>query len=182
MPKSFEEGSKLLASILLGLIYSFSPFRAWSNSKFHYDVNDNIVKRLTAPFVSDNEKLANLGWQDIRNTFYRIVDNDETLKMKSKLVMFNGYIWTSVADLRAVAVLGILIFVLSALCSKFVGLGTFSETRVVFPVFVLLVLFAISIPASRLVTKRHKSLSDEQCEFMLEHYQEYLRQQLLAKL
>lgn len=182
MPKSIEEISKLIASILLGLLYSFLPFRKWSNSKFHIDVNDNIVARLTKPFLSENEKLAHLGWNDVKNIFYRHVDNDETLKMKSKLVMFNGYIWTSVADLRAVSVIGILIFALSALCSKYVGIGTFEETRVVVPIVLLLVLFVISIPASLLVTKRHTELSDEQCDFMLEHYEDELRTQLLAKL
>jgi hypothetical protein len=179
-----EEATKLVAALVLGAIYSLTPLRELSNGIYHLDVNENISRRLTKPFEDLNPQFKALGWSKIRHIFYHFVDKDETLKVKSQIVRFNGLMWTSLADLRVVSVIGVLAFSASTVCSHYVGLAsgvtalTYDEYRAGIPIFLLTVLFLLTFYFSRRVTNRHKALGDEQCEYILTQYKSELRAKL----
>ena len=95
IPNSWEELSKLLAAIVLGAVYSMTPLRELSNGFYFLDVNQNITARLTSPFKEEIPSVDKIGWAEIRHIFYHFVDIDETLKVKSSIIRFNGLLWTS---------------------------------------------------------------------------------------
>jgi len=180
IPQSWEELTKLLAAIVLGIIYHLTGLREISNRSYHYDINKNISARLIAPFLGKIPDLGHLGWNDLRHLFYYFVDKDESLKVKSSLVRFNGLVWTSVADLRSVSLLGIAIFFLSIVCSHYSEIRAlkFNEARAYMPIFIISVMFLSTFILSQITTDRHRRLRNEQCDYILLHYRKELKTKL----
>ncbi|GEM_PF-1834944 len=181
IPKTLEEASKLLAAIVLGAIYSVTGLRELSNKHYFFDVNENIRGNLIRPFVGQIVHVDAISWRDVRSVFYHFVDLDESLKIKSSIVRFNGLLWTSIADLRAICVIGILAFSSSVICSHYVTFGVispFPEYRAGFPILALTILFLATFHFSQFVTQKHKQLGDEQCEYILNHFRDELRSKL----
>jgi hypothetical protein len=110
IPRGWEEITKLLAAVVLGTIYTLTGFRDLSNRCYHLDINKNISSALVDPFREEIPNAGSLEWRDLRHVFYHFIDSDETLKTKSAIIRFNGLLWTSIADLRVVSILGVLIF------------------------------------------------------------------------
>lgn len=179
MPGTYEEISKSILGFVLGFVYWLTPLRSFSNKKYHLNVNEKIVENLKRPYVGDNPCIARLDWSEIRHIFYCFVDHDESLKVKSKNIRWNGVFWTSVADARAISVLSMLIFILAAILSLNVRWLEFVETAAILPVIVLGTIFLASFPISKLVTNRHIKLGEEQCEYIVQNKNEELKSKLL---
>jgi hypothetical protein len=115
----------------------------------------------------DNPKVYT--WNKLKKVFYDIVDHDERLKVKGHRVMFNGLIWTSCADLTAIAVpfLGYsLVLVISHVPdAAYAALAYFGFA---------LVGFIGSIKT----TEKHIELGNEQLDLMEEKYAAQIRNRL----
>jgi hypothetical protein len=112
----------------------------------------------------------------VRGIFYGIVDSDPSLRIKSKLAYYNGYFWTTVADVRALSavftIASILIFTVT-----FVASGNF---RPLLSVAFFSALYLITFPASASLTRRHKDIGDEQIEIIEHNHLGELRNRLGA--
>jgi hypothetical protein len=185
IPQTWEELSKLLAAVVLGALYNFTHLRELSNKFYHFDVNSNIVRILTRPFITEMPGVQRIAWQDFRSTFYNVVDHDESLKVKSEIIRFNGLLWTSVADLRVVTIIAVLIFSASMICSAYITPLRYPEYRAGIPIFLLSIIFLCTFWFSKITTDRHKVLGMEQCEYILEHHRDALKgklEQICARL
>lgn len=88
--------------------------------------------------------------------------------------------WTSIADLRAVSITGVLLFSGAMVCSRYLSWPPlrFEEYKAGPPILILAILFLATFYFSKVVTNRHRNLGDEQCEYILTHYKDDLKSQL----
>lgn len=144
--------------IICVLYYSFN-LTALSNRWWYDDVNENL--RLSLVKISElKDEREIYTWQKLRVIFYKIVDNDISLSIKSERVYWNGLFWTSIADVRASA----FIFIILSLVILSLGIGKAAWALVLYTV-----LFSASFFLSNKLTKKHKELGNEQME-MIEHF------------
>lgn len=91
----------MLLSLLVGGIYYQSNLQWLITCISLYIIRLNIMEslvRISGLTVSRGQ--ARLLWRTDKfmHVFYKIVDNDESLKRKAAIVYFNGIFWTSTAD------------------------------------------------------------------------------------
>ena len=136
------EGYGAVLAIIIGSFFGTLKVRRLRNKKTHKEINENIKTRLLmeglAEHRSEDEKIKIKNSRKLMHIFYHLIDNDQSLKEKSKLVRDNGLIWTSTAD---VAILGcffswvylilILIYGIDALLVSAGLMGQFLDLRVV---------------------------------------------------
>jgi len=92
------------------------------------------------------------------NIFYSFVDNDESLKQKSKVVMFNGLIWSSFIDLCILSCL-------AALSYSILSIFT-SKSHYIILADLLFCFCFLSLICTSLLTRKHKTLSNEQLDII----------------
>lgn len=101
------EGYGAVLAIIIGSFFGTLKIRSLRNDSTHKRINENIKSRLLAEGLTeertDEEKESVKNSKLLMHVFYHLIDNDESLKEKAKLVRDNGLIWTSTAD---VAILG----------------------------------------------------------------------------
>ena len=180
LPSQYEEITKSILALILGYAYSVSYLRELSNSKYFEMVNQNICNKLITPFAGDPNVPKDLPWSRVRHVFYRFVDADESLKHQKTLAYWNGALWTSAADLRAVSALGCVITGILLLGANIFGDARFDTIRATYFFLLMVALFAISIPLSILTTRRHMEIGTQQCEFIVAQYRSELRAKLIA--
>ena len=100
-------GAGLIAAYVLGAIYNLLCLRAVFNGRSHARITANIRSRLldmrTLPLTNARREELSRG-SEVMDVFYALVDSDETLKERAKLVRDNGLHWSTIAD---VTVLGV---------------------------------------------------------------------------
>jgi hypothetical protein len=101
-PKQYEDVIKSILALALGYIYSISYLRETSNERYFEAVNKNLVDLLTRPFAGDPTVPKGLSWNQVRHVFYHFIDKDASLGHQKGLAYWNGALWTSSADLRAI--------------------------------------------------------------------------------
>jgi hypothetical protein len=111
-----------------------------------------------------------LSWRDISAVFYNLVNNDPALTHHSKRAFRNGALWTSAADLRAVSLIGILIFEIVLLVGQLVDRLSFPAYRAVFGILVCILIFVISFALSKAFTNKQMEIGNEQIEHILMHH------------
>lgn len=175
IPQSWEEVSKLLVAMILGVLYNYTPARKIANKSFFDQINKQICTKLTSPFAETLPSALTLPWSKIRLIYYHFIDKDESLRVKSEIIRWNGLFWTSAADLRAVGVIALLLFSAALVCD-FHNIHTdFESDRAGYPLLGITVLMLSSVFASKALTKRHLDLCDEQCDYILLHSREELK-------
>ncbi|KZD00953.1 MULTISPECIES: hypothetical protein [unclassified Thalassospira] len=162
-PSSVRDLDKSLAAICIAFVYQILPIRKWSNKPFQSDIAGNIRDKMREIYGVGAPELSN---KDAMTIFYNFVDNDESLKIQAKIAYFNGYIWSSVADFRA---LTLIFCLLSIVCGFFVDNVFFNVNALAFGV-----LFACSFFVSYHVTAEHKKISDNQMRTIKNFYREKL--------
>ena len=182
LPEQWSELTKYTLSIVFSFFYAALPFRFWMNAIYFDAVNRNLVERLTDPFSHDPDVPRPLQWRHIRPIFYNLIDSDKSLSHQSLRAFASGALWTSAADLRAVALMGaIVFFVLSlfggATADLFPSLH-FSVHRSVVAMGICVLLVLISFPISSLITQNHIAIGNEQVDFIFAHYRSKLREGL----
>lgn len=178
LPTQYAEFSKSIAAIVLGYIYTVSPLRKIANRDYHAAVNRNLMEKISGAFATDPSVPNNLPWSTVRPVFYWFVDNDASLKHQASLAYWNGAFWTSSADLRAISCLACVATALLMLFANIFGDLHFDNARATYFFLLAVFLFLMSIVASKLTTRRHVEIGNEQCEFILVNYRAQLRDRL----
>ncbi len=101
---NFENATKLVVYVGFGFLYNSLRWRKFLFNPYLIKVQENINTRL----ISIIEKRETLSYSDKRNfieskkgmnLFYKIVDSDPSLTVKSELVKHNGALWSSLTDI-----------------------------------------------------------------------------------
>ncbi|WP_133840833.1 hypothetical protein [Pelagimonas phthalicica] len=67
-------------------------------------VNSNITQALII-IGSESGNTGKSSWQLIKPLFYRLFNADDSLTIQPRKAMFNGLLWTTSADARAISIL-----------------------------------------------------------------------------
>lgn len=153
LPDSISEVGSYLPAIVAAAIYYLTPLRNWANRKHLNAINENLRYKLVEIGGGRADSPCSQ-WPNLHLLFYNIVDSDESLKIHAKHAYFNGYLWTTVADFKAIS----LFFAAFALLYHFLfssqgalcGFGCFAGFALV------------SWPVGGIVTRKHKSIGDKQ--------------------
>jgi hypothetical protein len=180
IPTQYDQIMKSIAAIIFGFLYSVSYLREYTNKNYYNEVNQNLMRQLTSQFEADPSVPKGISWSTIRPIFYGFVDNDESLKHQATLAYWNGALWTSSADLRAVSCIACIATGILMLIAGVIGDESFDFTRAIYFFILTIILFLISILFSRLTTNRHLSIGNEQCEFILVQKRQQLRHKLIG--
>jgi hypothetical protein len=178
LPTSIAEISKLLASLAFGFLYAVSGLRELSNKFYHEKVRTSICDLLIEPFVKSDPALDRITWKKIKPIFYSFIDNDKSLEKQSKIIRWNGLLWTSAADLRACSVIGALVFGIAIVLGYHVNWLAFDFGRAGYAITGLLILYLSSFVWSSQLTEKHRRLGMEQCEYILIHRRNELSEML----
>ncbi|MBM1818045.1 hypothetical protein [Pseudosulfitobacter pseudonitzschiae] len=152
-----DEVGKTASAFVLGLLYYVLPLRDWANRRNHDAVNSNISQALIK-IGSDGRNPDKSSWQQIKPLFYRLVNADDSLTNQSKRAMFNGLLWTSSADARAISI----IFMIISVAYHF----AFDSQGALMGVFVFAAIAVFTWPISWTLTEMHKRIGDEQIEII----------------
>lgn len=177
-PTSFDEVMKLTAVLLIAFFYDVLRLRNLSNALPLFRVNAGIMDRLKEPFLEDDERISTITWKRFKDVFYPIIDNDETLKVRSENIRFNGVLWSSAADLRAIAAVGFLVVFAFYIANQMDLYGGFDRAEIEFSGLIFLIVFVISFPISWVLTNKHRALVLDQCDYMLLHKRSELEEGL----
>ena len=181
-PKNLEEAGKGLIGVVGALAYYLSGLRDFSNQPFSRPVAGNITALLAKPFESTVPAAATLPWPKVSIIFYHFVDTDPSLKIQSDRLRFNGTLWTSAADLRAMAVIGIGLLALVAFVPIVLPAARFDGERVLPALVGLAAIVALSFPISIRLTERQTDLGAAQCAVIVSRHKVALEQQLREAL
>ena len=177
-PKNLEEAGKGLIGVIGALAYYLSGLRDFSNWPFFGRVTGNITALLAKPFENTIAPAKALPWLKVSIIFYHFVDTDPSLKIQSDRLRFNGTLWTSAADLRAMAIIGVALFALFAFVPVVFPAAQFDEDRLL-PAFVgLAAIVALSVPISIRLTERQRELGAAQCAVIVSKHKSDLEKQL----
>ena len=175
IPTTWDEALKLGIAAVLSLPYIASGLRNRMNEFYFEAVNKNLVSGLTEPFKNDPGVPRGLTWQHVRSTFYHFVNSDDALKHHSQRAYANGALWTSAADLRAISLIGVLIFTLCILVGQVLESAQFPAMRALIGIAACLLLMAISFPLSSKLTQKQIEIGNEQLEHIHTHHRDELR-------
>lgn len=169
-------GFGVVLAFIIGTCFGSLKIRSLRNKKTHAEIITNIKNKLIenglTRTVDAGKKRKVIEGRQLMYVFYHFIDNDESLKEKSKLVRDNGLIWTSTAD---VAILGCFFAWLYFLLILFFG----AEPLLVFAGLLIgcigLFCGAILHPLS---VKNHIALGNEQLEFIFTNHRKELQDKI----
>ena len=154
-------------SIYLGLVFIFGAIYYALNVRwivwkhFNFQVQENIKNKI---LNASNLKLTSSQWFGLKRDrtlmiiFYSFVDNDESLKEKAKSVRLNGLLWSSFIDLSVLSCLSALFFSMLSIFT--------SKSHYIILADLLFCLSFLSLICTSLLTRRHKTLSNEQLDII----------------
>ncbi|AKH21834.1 hypothetical protein [Sedimenticola thiotaurini] len=170
------EGYGSVLAVIIGSLFGTLKIRRLRNEATHREINENIKSRLLEEGLteerSEEEKNEIKNSRKLMHVFYHLIDNDESLKEKSKLVRDNGLIWTSTAD---VAILGCFFSWLYFILILIFGLDGLLASAGLMIGSIGLISGAILHPRT---VKEHISLGNEQIEFILTNHKEELKRRV----
>jgi hypothetical protein len=151
----------LVPVFIFGTMYYTLGIRWYVWQLFNTQIQENIKDKI---LNISKLKLLSSQWFNLKkdrvlmNIFYSFVDNDESLKQKSKVVMFNGLMWSSFIDLSILSCLGALSYsILSIFTSK---------SHYIILADLLFCFCFFSLICTSLLTRKHKTLSNEQLDII----------------
>lgn len=174
-PQKIDEVLKLTTVFVLALGYHMFPFRDWSNCFRCFKVDQDIMSQINFKVGNEISGIRDIKWEQFRDVYYSIIDNDESLKVRSENVRFNGTLWSSAADLRAISAIVLVILVSLAFAQK---LGVYTNTNFDELTDLMLVVFTVFVASffvSYHLTQRQRKLAVDQCDFIVLHKKEDLK-------
>lgn len=155
VPVSVNDLGYNLGYIIVAAIYHYLPLRDWVYRPFLNSVHERIRAELVciSELPEDTDRFS---WKNLKNIFYWLIDNDESLKVRADDIRFNGALMTSFADLTIISIL----FLVGCLLSMSLG---FSAGR---PALLLAVVTAISISMQLVAMLRHRELGKRQLSYI----------------
>jgi len=169
-------GFGAVLAVIIGTCFSILNIRSLRIKKTHAEIITNIKNKLIenglTRTVDAEEKKRVIEGRRLIDVFYHFIDNDESLKEKSKLVRDNGLIWTSTAD---VAILGCFFTWLYFLLIIFFGAEPWLARGGLLIGFIGLLSGLIFHPLS---VKKHIALGNEQLEFIFTNHKKELQKKI----
>lgn len=157
------EGLVVVLCLLLGFPYRVFDVRLLFLGEFFKTVNENIAAKLLA-IVKIRRPLSQRQEQYLRadrrlmDVFYRVIDNDESLKARTAGIYFNGYLTTLGVDIFTV---GSIAGLLHLAAWAWVGGTPHLDWA-----FGCLAVVIVSWVIFRQAVKRHLRLSNEQLSYI----------------
>lgn len=157
--------------VVFVFVYAAFGLRRLSNGLFARQIDQNIKDRLWE--IGRPSQNPSPDWTSGKamQVFYGFVDSDESLKLKASNIRFNGALWTTAADGRAVALIVLLISLAYG-----VLIGFYEDILVA--IAINGIVFVSSFFVSLHLTNYHKKLGGEQITYI----QMNLRDKLSEKL
>ncbi|PAW93452.1 hypothetical protein CKK33_08085 [Mucilaginibacter sp. MD40] len=153
-------------ALIIGTIYHLLEVRNlitnFSHKRIDLNIKHNIIN-LYIGTLTNNQQQYLYQKNRLKNIFYKIVDNDESLKRKGSLVYFNGLLWTSTADLFIISGFGSVIFLLSSVHFIYVK-SVFLNWSLIMLITAFSALFFHII-----AYYKHINLSNDQIEYIETH-------------
>lgn len=170
------EGYGAVLAIIIGSLFGTLKIRSMRNRKTHKEINDNIKSRLITEGLAEEkteEEIAKVkNSRELMHVFYHIIDNDESLKEKSKLVRDNGLIWTSTADIAILSCFFSWVYLLMILILGVDGLLVSSG----------LMIGSIGLISGEVLhprtVKEHINLGNQQIDFILTNHRDELQRRV----
>jgi hypothetical protein len=149
--------------IVLGALYAVLNLRKPALRSSLLRINDNIKDSMLRSCSGHTDILRAAtklrSGRTLMHVFYKFIDRDPTLQEKAKRVRFNGLIWTSVADIATIGLLGAVTYLIAfGIDDRSHYLGMSLACAMAF-----LVSYFLLLP---LVVRHHIDLSNEQLEFI----------------
>lgn len=164
-PDNVKDAVWGIGPVIACFLYQALPARSIANQFYFSKVNENLRNKLVK-IGNAGEDDKRVDWPAARKIFYKFIDNDPSLQKKASRAYFNGFLWTTWADLRAISFLFLLVAALECAVNPLMG-------------FKLLVAygaaFGLSLIGSSAQTKRHIEIGNEQIEYIDFHYKDELR-------
>lgn len=156
----------LIVAFCIGVYFYLSNIRFlvtnYSHKRIDLNIKNHIVKLYTGS-LSEIDKQFLFTNTKLKDIFYNIVDNDESLKTKAKNVYFNGLIWTSTADLFIISLFSSIVFIISAFIFRNVKMDLLTGG------FLLIIVSFVSLGLHVLSFFKHINLSNEQISYIETH-------------
>jgi hypothetical protein len=154
-----------IAALVIGTFYHISDIRLFitksSLKKIDLNINEALVKIYAKPLSQEQRNFLKEK-RRLKNIFYHLIDNDQSLTAKSQLIYFNGLLWTSTADLFLLSLFSSIIYM---------GLGVItSETKAWFFCIAFAATAFIAYLFHILTVHKHINLANEQIEFIETHH------------
>lgn len=170
LPENWQEAAYGTAPIVLGFLYYSLPLRNWANRPFAVEVHSRLTRGLAqqagAPYTNREYE-----WEQVSGVFWHFIDKDPSLKSKSLDAYFNGLIWTTWSDVRAISLVYVILSSVILLISCPAGS---------YAVLLFSSLFLISFLGSHFVTQRHHQIGEEQLRIIGTKFKKELRDLLEA--
>ena len=164
----------IVISSIFGSIYYILNLRKFTIAKPIEEINNNIKNKLIGfcehcKISSDNCTLKKD--KTLMHIFYNLIDNDPSLTQKSKSVMLNGLVLSTVAD--------IIIITIGFTPTYLFAFAFTNKIHFVLAAGITLVItiltWLVFLPKA---TNSHLSLSNDQLDFIKVHYAEKVRNKL----
>jgi len=151
---------------ILGSIYYVLNLRNLTFDKPIKKINNNIKNKLIAfcehcEILPENCTLKKD--KTLMHIFYQLIDNDPSLTQKSKSVMLNGLVLSTVADVIVITLGFIPIYLVALAITKKVHF--IWATGII--LFISILAWLLFLPKA---TNKHISLSNDQLDFIKVHY------------
>lgn len=165
----------LIIAVIIGALYHITDIRWRILGSALERIDNNIKHRLLQPFENDPKivaaEAALLQKRTLLDLFYYFIDNDESLKQRTKEVYFNGLFWSSLADTFVLCTLGAVVYMITFfyLQQPYNMVGAFALA------LVSLVAFLLRGPIER----RHIEFGNNQISYIIVHYRSELHKKLL---
>jgi hypothetical protein len=168
LPGNLKDALPSATVLIPAGVYYLLPFRTWANRKYFDAVSENLRSKMIRASGLSGDPVT-YTWKALRGVFYHLVDNDQSLSKKASLAYFNGFLWTTCADIRVVA------YTYVVIAAFFSAIG-FKGSNLA------LILFAatavVSYLGSARATRLHKLIGDEQIEIIQNFHRDELRKSL----
>ncbi|HET9247196.1 MAG TPA: hypothetical protein VFO15_15445, partial [Xanthobacteraceae bacterium] len=169
VPTKWEDLFGLAGAAALAFPYCASRVRNKMNQFYLDQVNENLVQKLTVPFANDPTVPRGLTWRHIDPVFYNLVNSDKALTHHARRAFRNGALWTSAADLRAISLIGILVFVGALLIEQSFEAAYFPPHRAVIGILTCILLASLSFPISSALTRKQIAIGNKQVDHIMTH-------------
>lgn len=156
--------------IFIALVYYILPLRKKLNEPSHRRIIENLRLRiLQIAGVEGKKDEEKYSWKRIKPIFFKMIDDDKSLTIKSATAFFNGLIWTSSIDSMIISLLFSIISIILVIYDWQIGL---------FSAFVFLMIAAGSWIAHIITEKKQIEIGNDQIEHMQQIYSQNIKDRI----
>lgn len=172
---NFEYEYLVILALIIGSIYYQLNIQHIITKPSHYFITNNIFNKLLKCLTDNISKEAKKKIKKERlymQIFYKIVDNDETLKIRGEHVRFNGVFWTSSADTFIIGIIFFILYSINILIpSQEVNMSNF-----------LLIIILLSLLLHIISVINHIRLSNSQLNYIQCHKKDAVNKEFNSKM